>query len=245
MISQPSAFPILRLLKSSAFVVLFGFWGLCPQVLYGQKNAVQQETRTNADSKSSQNKDTAKQSKSSANDASNDKASSKKNRNPEVEQALAFVREHHEEMVPLLELLQAMNPKQFEAAIKDTNRVRVRLEQLKQRDEESYANELERWTLQSQINLHVAKKIGEDHDYSNDKRLKELLQKQRQVELKILASEKQRISKRFAQIEEQMEDANRDPDQWVMNQIGKLSKKAATQQSKVKKKSESRSTNNQ
>lgn len=245
MISLPIACPTSRCLKSLAFVVLFGFLVLLPEVLYGQKNTAQQDSKANADSKNAQSKDSSKKSKSSSSDASNEKTSSKTNRNPEVEQALAFVREHHEEMVPLLELLQAMNPKQFEAAIKDTNRVRIRLEQLKQRDEESYANELERWKLQSQINLHVAKKIGEDHDYSNDKKLKELLQKQREVEVKILSSEKQRIAKRLAQIEEQMDDANRDPDQWVMNQIGKLSKKAATQQSKVKKKNESRTTNNQ
>ena len=157
---------------------------------------------------------------------------------PDVQAALAFVKEHHAEIVSLLELLRAMNPKQFEMAIKDTNRVRMKLEQLQAKDRAAYEVELASWKVQSQINLHVAKRVAVDHDFDGDVVLGELLESQRKLQIRILEIEKARLHKRMAQIDEQLDGANNHASEWLSSQRSKLSRKAATQGSKVKKKSE-------
>ncbi len=150
--------------------------------------------------------------------------------------AMEFVRKHHLELVSLLELLRAMNPKQFEAAIKETNRVRLKLEQLATRDATAHDIELESWKVQSKINLYVAKKITKNHDFENDGELKKLLESQRLLQIKQLQAEKNRIQKRLSQIDDQMKQASDSSDEWLQSQLTKLSRKASLQNSKTKKK---------
>ncbi len=150
--------------------------------------------------------------------------------------AMEFVRKHHLELVSLLELLRAMNPKQFEAAIKETNRVRLKLEQLATRDAIAHDIELESWKVQSKINLYVAKKITKNHDFENDSELKKLLESQRLLQIKQLQAEKNRIQKRLSQIDDQMKQASDSSNEWLQSQLTKLSRKASLQNSKTKKK---------
>ena len=76
--------------------------------------------------------------------------------------AIAFVQEHHPELVSLLQSLKAMRQKEYETAIREIVRVRKRLESLAKRDAETHAMELDAWKLQSKIDLLIARGIARD-----------------------------------------------------------------------------------
>ena len=76
--------------------------------------------------------------------------------------AIAFVQEHHPELVSLLQSLKAMRQKEYETAIREIVRVRKRLESFAKRDAETHAMELDAWKLQSKIDLLIARGIARD-----------------------------------------------------------------------------------
>ena len=67
--------------------------------------------------------------------------------NPKADQeeaaSLDFVKEHHAELASLLTVLKQRNAAQYKAALRDLNRTRLRLEQLRGRSEDRYEVELE------------------------------------------------------------------------------------------------------
>ena len=62
--------------------------------------------------------------------------------------AVAFVQEHHPELVSLLQSLKAMRQKEYEMAIRDIVRTKKRLDALAKRESETHAIELDAWIAQ-------------------------------------------------------------------------------------------------
>ncbi len=71
--------------------------------------------------------------------------------------SLAFVEQHHPELVALLQLLKSMKHAEYKTAIRDIAKVRKKIEMLEKRDAPMAAVELDSWKIQSQIDLFLAK----------------------------------------------------------------------------------------
>ena len=72
--------------------------------------------------------------------------------------SIAFVQEHHAELVSLLQSLKAMRQKEYESAIRDIVRTKKRLDTLAKRESEIHAMELDAWKLIFQ-RRHVSLRI--------------------------------------------------------------------------------------
>ena len=118
--------------------------------------------------------------------------------------AITFVKEHHPELVSLLQLLKAMREKEYETAIRDIDRVRKRLETLVKREPETYQIELDGWKIQSKIDLLLAKGLAKDKAF-NAKNLRGLLKDQVEIQKKRLKNEQANIAKRQEQLADQLQ----------------------------------------
>jgi hypothetical protein len=143
--------------------------------------------------------------------------------------ARQFVESHHPELLSLFDQLQKRKPKEYQNAVRDTLRVRSRLENLAARDRKSYQLELEAWKLESQIHLLLARHLAKSTSLEDDHALKDLLESQRRNLVARQEYERERLTKRLQTIEAQLKDATGDPDKWIGLQMSKLQKQAESQ----------------
>jgi hypothetical protein len=113
--------------------------------------------------------------------------------------SIAFVQEHHADLVRLLKSLKVMRQKEYEVAIREINRTKRRLESLTKREPELHQLELDAWKIKSQIDLLMAKGIA--HDKSFDKEsLRELIKIQLENQKKRWQHEQSSLAKRQEQL---------------------------------------------
>ncbi len=124
--------------------------------------------------------------------------------------ALSFVREHHPELVDLLERLKASNVLEYERAIRDLARTSDRLAGLRAKSPERYALELESWKVKSQIQLLAARaSLSNNVDLASE--LRELIERQLEHRSSMLELERSELTERLDRVEVALEaaDANR------------------------------------
>jgi hypothetical protein len=115
--------------------------------------------------------------------------------------AIAFVQEHHPELVSLLQSLKSMRQKEYEMAIREIVRTKKRLEGLAKREADLYTMELDAWKLKSKIDLMMAKAIARDKAF--DKLvLRELLSQNIENQKKRWKHEQSTLTKRQEQLVE-------------------------------------------
>ena len=115
--------------------------------------------------------------------------------------AIAFVQEHHPELVSLLQSLKSMRQKEYEMAIREIVRTKKRLEMLAKREADLYAMELDAWKLKSKIDLMMAKAIARDKAFDKVV-LRELLFQQVENQKKRWKHEQSTLAKRQEQLVE-------------------------------------------
>lgn len=119
---------------------------------------------------------------------------------------IQFVKEHQPELADLLGFLKKKKSKDYDTAMRESRKVRDRLMSIKARDSELYDVELAIWKNSAQIRLLAAsvsaksQKLSQpDHD-----RLKELIQRENELNIKRLSLEKARLESRLNQLSQQL-----------------------------------------
>jgi hypothetical protein len=114
--------------------------------------------------------------------------------------ALSFVREHHPELVELLERLKRSNGSEYERAIRELARTSDRLSGMRARNPERYALELDLWKLKSQIQLLSARaSLAPNEDLTSE--LRALIERQLEVRAAQLELERSELTERLDRVE--------------------------------------------
>lgn len=118
--------------------------------------------------------------------------------------SMDFVGQHHPDLVHLLERLKTMKRDEYDAALREIQRVRKRLEQLEKRDPLMREVELEGWKIQSQIDLMLARAVVQDKEFDRNL-LRPLVEKKIVNQRKHLEAEKAALIARQKQIDETLQ----------------------------------------
>lgn len=148
--------------------------------------------------------------------------------------AIAFVQEHHPELVTLLQSLKVMRQKEYEQAIREIVRTKKRLEAIAKRETELHAMELDAWKLKSKIDLLMAKAIARDQSFDKVV-LRELLSRQVENQKKRWKHEQSTLTKRQGQLAELLEKTEGHEDERVEQQLSSLLKNVDSKVGKAKK----------
>lgn len=127
--------------------------------------------------------------------------------------ALAFVNSQHPELAVLLAGLEVMNRSEYESAIRELFHESERLANLRERDPQFHALALERWKVDSRIELLVAR-LSQGASGDLDARLLEEVERQFDLEFQIKQLERDRL-------EAQLKKVDRTLSRW-REQRGKL-----------------------
>jgi hypothetical protein len=117
--------------------------------------------------------------------------------------AMALVREHHPDLVELLQRLKTTKEKDYRQAVRELYRDSQRLENFRQHDADRYALELRAWQLASRIRLLTAKLSLEDRPELEEE-LKTALAEQADVRLAIKKLERDRVALRLSKLDEEI-----------------------------------------
>jgi hypothetical protein len=121
------------------------------------------------------------------------------------EAALAFVREHHPDLVDLLKRLKGTKENEYRQAIKELSRDSKRIDALRDRDPDRYKLELRAWQLDSGIRLLAAKLSLEDRpEWQED--LKVALAERADVRLAQLKLERKRVTARLKKLDAEIDN---------------------------------------
>ena len=149
-------------------------------------------------------------------------------------EAIEFVKEHHPELVSLLQLLKAMQQKEYETAIRDIVKAQKRLESLEKREPETHAIELNGWKLQSKIDLLLARGFARDKAFDT-KVLRGLLQDQVENQKKRLKNEQVNLQKRQEQVADSLGRLEGHEDEKIEQQLAALLKRVDAKTGKANK----------
>lgn len=120
--------------------------------------------------------------------------------------ALAFVREHHPDLVELLARLKGSNGVEYDKAIRELARTSDRLSVLRAKNPERYALELESWKLKSQIQLLSARaSLAPNEDLTSE--LRALIERQLEVRAAQLELERSELAERLDRVEAALQTA--------------------------------------
>ena len=115
--------------------------------------------------------------------------------------AIAFVTEHHPELVALLQSLKSMRQKEYDTAIREIVRTKKRLDAIAKREPEVHSMELDAWKLKSKIDLLMARGIARDKSFDKAS-LRDLLSLQLENQKKRWKHEQSTLRKRQEQLAE-------------------------------------------
>ena len=115
--------------------------------------------------------------------------------------AIAFVKEHHPELVALLQSLKSMRQKEYDMAIREIVRTKKRLEALAKKEIDLHGMELDAWKLKSKIDLLMARGIAQDKSFDKNA-LRELLSQQLENQKKRWKREQTTLAKHQEQLTE-------------------------------------------
>ena len=136
--------------------------------------------------------------------------------------ALAFVREHHEELESLLIQLKESQPKQYEQAVRDLFRTSERLAMWQEKDPPRHKLELRAWQARSRIQLLTAMLLMSPQDKRTASELKESLQAEVKVRREILLLERERTSKRLERIDAQIQSIDMNSEKLIERRVKQL-----------------------
>jgi len=148
--------------------------------------------------------------------------------------AIAFVQEHHSELVALLQSLKSMRQKEYEMAIREIVRTKKRLDSLAKRETDLHAMELEAWKLKSKIDLLMAKAIAQDTSFDKVA-LRDLLSQQVENQKKRWKHEQSTITKRQEQLAELLKRTEGHEEERVEQQLSANLKNVNSKVGKAKK----------
>lgn len=135
--------------------------------------------------------------------------------------AREFVQKHHPELLSVLDLLQSMKPREFEKAIRELAQTRQALESQQKNDPERAVLTLEAWKCRSRLSLLTANLArGSSPDVLRD--VREQLDRQVDIELKIARLDRARLEERRLKLEEQIDRLETQKSSLVENRFRRL-----------------------
>jgi hypothetical protein len=142
--------------------------------------------------------------------------------------ALEFARQNHPELAKLIKNLATKNPNQYNKAVQELIRNRTRLEKVKERSQPRYDRDLALWVVDSKIRLLVARMVVKDGQV-DDEQLSQLLHEKREVEIRYLTHETERLAADSKKMSERSEKMHRELsekqssiDEWVTSEKVRL-----------------------
>ncbi len=139
------------------------------------------------------------------------------------ETALAFVSEHHPELLPLLERLRASAPAEFAAAINDLERARERIEKFRDRPER-YQAALAEWKFSSRIRLAIAR-LATSPSAEAESELRQLVSRRQDLRIATLRGERDRLATRLETVSAQIDAYESDRDAAIEKEFTALKPK--------------------
>lgn len=135
--------------------------------------------------------------------------------------ALGFVAQHHPELADVLDRLKDMNRGKYEQAVAEIIQANDVLARMKDRDPQRHALALESWTLRSQVNLLTARIAG-NRDDDAERRLRDLLARQVEVEMAQHRIERDRLKARLDKVEAMIGRLEADREKLVESRLRRL-----------------------
>jgi hypothetical protein len=121
--------------------------------------------------------------------------------NERSKELMAFVKEHHPELRPLLNSLQKTRPNQYQSTLRTLDREVRSLQNLESRSPERYKISLAHWITKSKITLlsaQLAIKKSLQEQQAIEKKIYELIQKQQDLQIEMVAFDTKFTEKRLA-----------------------------------------------
>ncbi len=149
-------------------------------------------------------------------------------------EAIEFVKEHHPELVSLLESLKSMREKEYQMAIREISRTKKRLDGFAKRGQDIYEIELDAWKIQSKIDLLIAKGIAREKEVDKDV-MRGLLKDQVENQKKRWNHELETLAKRQKQISGLLLMTEGHEDEKIDQQLAALQNRVGSKIGKSKK----------
>ncbi len=115
-------------------------------------------------------------------------------------QAVAFIKQHHGELVDLVTKLKKSNQKQYEKAISDLARTSKTLAETEQRDPRRYELDLKAWQTQSRVQV-LAARMSMEKTPELEAELKAALREQVTIRLAQHEFERERLASRIEKLD--------------------------------------------
>jgi hypothetical protein len=145
--------------------------------------------------------------------------------------AMAFVKQHHPDLVELLLYLKENQPAAYEQAAMDLFRASERLAQQKEINFDRYELDLALWKVESRIELVAArlKMAGPDSPEGETlaAQLKKLLEERHDLRAERLVQERERIAERAEKIDRQLETMAANRTQAIERELSQFTKSPA------------------
>jgi hypothetical protein len=118
--------------------------------------------------------------------------------------AITFVRQHHPELVDLLNQLKESKPAEYQTAIRELFQTSERLAQLREQDPQRYELELAAWKVKSRLQLLAARSTM-SADKAFEDQLHTALTEQADIRLKLLKLDRDRTADRLEKLNKNIE----------------------------------------
>lgn len=142
----------------------------------------------------------------------------------EISAALGFAKEHHPELARLLEKLRKQSSPEFNRGIREVHVAAVRLERYREKQPARFEAGIRDWKRDSEIRLLSAKWIVSG-DSKLEKRIQQLLRQRMEQRIESMKSERERLSARLDQLDEQINMDTAEMDAALAAEWERLSKR--------------------
>ncbi len=147
--------------------------------------------------------------------------------------AITFVREHHSELVDLLNHLKETKPAEYQKAIRELFQTSERLAQLREQDPQRYDLELEAWKVKSRIQLLAARSTMSG-DKSLEEQLHSALSEQADIRLRQMKLERGRVAERLHKLDKNIDDYQHGEAADVQRQFERMLKQISGSREQIK-----------
>ena len=147
--------------------------------------------------------------------------------------AITFVRQHHAELVDLLNQLKETKPAEYQSAIRELFQTSERLAQLREQDPQRYELELDAWKTKSRIQLLAARSTMSG-DHSLEDQLRSALNEQADIRLRLMKLERDRVSDRLSKLDKGIDQYQQNETTQVQRQFDALMKRITGSREQIK-----------
>ncbi|RMG34672.1 MAG: hypothetical protein D6725_13855 [Planctomycetota bacterium] len=139
--------------------------------------------------------------------------------------ALTFAREHHPELVRLLQALRKVDRQQYLKAVRELYRQSERLARMKERGDWRYDLALQSWIVDSRLQV-LSARYATTEDERLLPRIRELIRERRMLQLQTMVRERERLESRLKKLNEAIDRLNADMDRSVEDELQRVVRKA-------------------